>query len=120
MFPSRFNAAQERQAAQGGDGLAPRKPSLNSFSKGNYLHAVPPAATPVSASDVAAWISTVPGIPVDAASKYAGAFIELDIDADTMDEMEKGDLKEAVESAVHRGKLVGKWKKMRAAETPSA
>jgi hypothetical protein len=114
--------AQERKASEaaawhGGGAAAaappPRKPSLNPFSKENYAPAVPPAATPVSASDVAAWVCTVAGIPVAAASTYAAAFIEQDIDAETMDELGKDDLKEAVDSGIHRGKLVAKWKKMR-------
>ena len=69
---------------------------------------------PVTASDVAAWISTVAGIPEADKSTYAAAFIEKDIDADTMDELGQDALKEAgVDSAIHRGKLVGKWKTMR-------
>ena len=83
---------------------------------------VPPAAqvnspryynTPKSAQDVALWIKTVPGIKTEEAEAYGKAFVDADIDADTMDEVSKEDLEEIVANAIHRAKLVSKWKKYR-------
>ena len=66
-----------------------------------------------SATDVATWVQTVPGIPAVAAAKYASTFVDNDVDSDTMDEMSKEDLKEIIPSAVHRAKVFAKWKKQR-------
>ena len=96
-------------------GHAPRSPRA-----ANLEHATPEASTQAgagvcqSAADVATWIESVPGIPPESARTYATAFLTHDIDSDTMDVMMADDLKDVVKSAIHRAKLISKWKKRKA------